>query len=131
MINKYLLLVLFTLGSPYVYAQSSYFYYLEKKNSNFDSLVTAANRESVDTLKALKSYQIAATYFTRQDLDNYNKYLKQGLESSSKSQIYKDIGLYYQALIHFTKPDFATLLEKDFIPAETALKNIEVLKLKE
>ncbi|SMO83423.1 Signal transduction histidine kinase [Chryseobacterium rhizoplanae] len=122
MINKYLLLLLFTLGSQYVSAQGSYFYYLEKKNSNFDSLVAAANHETIDTIKAIKSYQICATYFTRQDLDNYNKYLKQGLESSSKSQIYKDIGLYYQALIHFTKPDFAALLEKDFVTAESALK---------
>lgn len=122
MIKKYLFLILFSLSLHYLHAQSSYFYYLEKKNNNLDSLVTAANKETADTVKAIKSYQIAATYFTRQDLENYNKYLKQGLESSSKSQVYKDIGLYYQSLIQFTKPDFISLLEKDFTRTEAVLK---------
>lgn len=122
MINKYLFLLLFFSGLQYVYAQGAYFYYLEKKNNNFDSLVAATNRETVDTIKAIKSYQIAATYFTRQDLENYNKYVKQGMESSARSQIHKDIGLYYQSLIHFTKPDFIPLLEKDFNATESILK---------
>lgn len=123
MINKYVFFLLFSvLGSYKASAQGSYFYYLEKKNSNFDSLVAATNNESIDTVKALKSYQIAATYFTRQDIENYNKYLKQGISSASKSQLYKDIGLYYQSLINFTKPDVVNLLEKDFTRIESILK---------
>lgn len=123
MANKYLFFFLLSLfGSYKVNAQAAYFYYLEKKNSNFDSLVTATNNETIDTVKALKSYQLAAAYFTRQDIENYNKYVKQGLKSSSQSQLYKDIGLYYQSLINFTKPDVVTLLEKDFTSIESILR---------
>ncbi|MBB6369183.1 ATP-binding protein [Chryseobacterium shigense] len=120
--NKFFLLLILFLSIQNIDAQSIYFYSLEKKNNNFDSLVAAANNEAVDTVKAIKSYKIAATYFTRQDFGNYQKYLKQGLENSSNSPIYRDIGLYYQSLMNLTKPDAANILEKDFTNIESLLK---------
>ncbi|MDQ0065705.1 ATP-binding protein [Chryseobacterium lathyri] len=120
--KELLVLLISFFGILNIEAQSLYFYSLEKKNNNFDSLVLAANNETVDTVKAIKSYQIAATYFTKQDIENYQKYLKQGLENSYNSPVYRDIGLYYQSIINYAKPDAVNLLEKDFTNIESLLK---------
>lgn len=126
MINRYfLILILAFMGVQKIKAQTPYFYYLEKKNNTgFDSLVAATHHEKVDTIKAINSYKIAATYFTRQDMPNYEKYLKQGFESS-ENPAYQDIGLYYQALINYTKADALNILQTEFPKIENRLKKYQ------
>ena len=110
--NIFLYLSLLILRFSYTNAQS--IYYLDKKKDNTEKLLKAIQEETVDSIKALKSYEIAARFVVRQDLDNYNKYIAQGDLFSKNSQIISDIGLYYKALIGFTKPNAIELLENDF-----------------
>lgn len=110
--NIFLFLSLLILRFSYTNAQS--IYYLDKKKDNTEKLLKAIQEETVDSIKALKSYEIAARFVVRQDLDNYNKYIAQGDLFSKNSQIISDIGLYYKALIGFTKPNAIELLENDF-----------------
>ena len=110
--NIFLFLSLLILRFSHTNAQN--IYYLDKKKDNTEKLLKAIQEETVDSIKALKSYEIAARFVVRQDLDNYNKYIAQGDLFSKNSQIISDIGLYYKALIGFTKPNAIELLENDF-----------------
>ena len=74
--NIFLYLSLLILRFSYTNAQS--IYYLDKKKDNTEKLLKAIQEETVDSIKALKSYEIAARFVVRQDLDNYNKYIAQG-----------------------------------------------------
>lgn len=110
--KRKLLLSLFCLCVSYTNAQ--YIYYLEKKKDQTEKLLKAIEEEPVDSIKAIKSFEISANFLTKQDLENYRKYLEQGKQLSKNSKVVSDIGLYYESLIHFTKPNALELLENDF-----------------
>lgn len=112
---------------------AQHIYYLEKKKDNTDQLLKAIEDEKIDSIKALKSYEIAAKFIVRQDLENYHKYIAQGDLLSVNSKAISDIGLYYKALIGFTKPNAVEELEKDFnkiLPILSKYKTKEAIKLR-
>ncbi len=80
-----------------------------------EKLLKAIEEETTDSIKALKSFELSANFLTKQDLDNYQKYLDQGKRLSKNSRVISDVGLYYESLVNFTKSNALELLENDFL----------------
>lgn len=126
-------LISFTLFFIFSNVSAQYIYYLEKKKDQTNKLTEAIENESVDSIKAIKSFEISANYISKQDLENYHKYLEQGKQLSKNSKVISDIGRYYESLENFTKSNALELLEADFnriLPVLEKYDQIEAKKIR-